>query len=411
MDSNNTLNENELNKIVESLKENRKNSNIIDVDFEEIKEKIQNDPNLEPEEKLVEVDSNGLPLPTVTISDLIKDKVSTVNVKNLSIDAFNNDIKDDLRKLVEIDAIKENLKSVTDISKKENIDSIINAYGDFLSIGDDRMYNKLSDEVKKDIKKYASYMHITPNEAAKTILKAIFSYNAVKQNNAIDIINITSEVIGEHDVPNDNKEHPYLEWIKEYLENQIPYYIDNYSFYNNDIELDNNTKNRLLSILQSFKDSYTFKPMYNKFDTDSKTRKALRKDINDKSRYMRYFNEFNYKNEKSLYKMNEAGQFGRALFDIVLHSKEFTLDEEENTFDQNDVRKFLILFFKTCENLNANDLKDSAYMYYTMKNIVELSNPDEANTPFGGELISNIKELLIYIRNKEASFNVVNKSK
>ena len=110
--------------------------------------------------------------------------------------------------------------------------------------------------------------------------------------------------------------------------------------------------------------------------------------------------------------MSEAGQFGRALFDIVLHSTEFTLDENnDNLFGVDDVRKFLILFFKTCENLNANDLKDSAYMYYTMKNITELSNPEEAKTPFGGELISNIKELLIYIRDKEASFNANNQSR
>ena len=88
------------------------------------------------------------------------------------------------------------------------------------------------------------------------------------------------------------------------------------------------------------------------------------------------------------------------------------LDENtDNLFGVDDVRKFLILFFKTCENLNANDLKDSAYMYYTMKNITELSNPEEAKTPFGGELISNIKELLIYIRDKEASFNANNQSR
>ena len=31
----------------------------------------------------------------------------------------------------------------------------------------------------------------------------------------------------------------------------------------------------------------------------------------------------------------------------------------------------------------------------------ELSNPEEAKTPFGGELISNIKELLIYQSNTE----------
>ena len=40
---------------------------------------------------------------------------------------------------------------------------------------------------------------------------------------------------------------------------------------------------------------------------------------------------------------------------------------------------------------------------------INLNNPEEAKTPFGGELISNIKELLIYIRDKEASFNVANR--
>ena len=315
--------------------------------------------------------------------------------------AFDTDIKNDLRKLADVDVVKKNLESVTDISKEENLNSIIEAYGDYLSTGDDRMYNKLTEEVKKDIRKYSSYMRITPNEATKTVLKAIFSHSAVKQNNAIDIEHITLDAIGM--CP--SSDETYLGYMKGYIE-----YIDR--------EVDSNdtyddlTKTRLHDIAKSFKDSYTFKPMYEKYDTDSRTRKALRRDIADKSRYTKYFNEFNYKNEKSLYKMSEAGQFGRALFDIVLHSAEFTLDDtQDNLFGIDDVRKFLVLFFKTCENLNANDLKDSAYMYYTMKNITELSNPEEAKTPFGGELISNIKELLIYIRDKEASFNANNQSR
>jgi len=389
-----TLTKEELDTITKALEENRDKEEPIDVDYEE----IENDPNLDPEDKEVEVDQNGMLLPT-TITDLIGEKESTVTVTNLSVEAFDNDIKSDLRKLAEVEVVKKNLESVTDISKEENLNSIIEAYGDYLSNGDDRMYNKLTDEVKKDIRKYATYMHISPNEATKTILKSIFSHTAVKQNNAIDIEHLFLDALGE----NPSTEDLYLDYIKQYMEQVEKYTVNNDSF-------DDLTKSRLFDIAESFKNSYTFKLMYEKFDTDSRTRKALRRDIADKSRYTKYFNEFNYKNEKSLYKMSEAGQFGRALFDIVLHSKEFTLDEEENTFTVEDVRKFLVLFFKTCENLNANDLKDSAYMYYTMKNIVELSNPEEAKTPFGGELISNIKELLIYIRDKEASFNA-NKSR
>ena len=389
-----TLTKEELDTITKALEENRDKEEPIDVDYEE----IENDPNLDPEDKEVEVDQNGMLLPT-TITDLIGEKESTVTVTNLSGEAFSNDIKSDLRKLAEVEVVKKNLESVTDISKEENLNSIIEAYGDYLSNGDDRMYNKLTDEVKKDIRKYATYMHISPNEATKTILKSIFSHTAVKQNNAIDIEHLFLDALGE----NPSTEDLYLDYIKQYMEQVEKYTVNNDSF-------DDLTKSRLFDIAESFKNSYTFKLMYEKFDTDSRTRKALRRDIADKSRYTKYFNEFNYKNEKSLYKMSEAGQFGRALFDIVLHSKEFTLDEEENTFTVEDVRKFLVLFFKTCENLNANDLKDSAYMYYTMKNIVELSNPEEAKTPFGGELISNIKELLIYIRDKEASFNA-NKSR
>ena len=395
-----TLSDEELNQIVNALKENRKESNIIDVEYEEIKDDIENDPDLEPEDKLLEVGADGMPLPT-TINDLIKDKTTTITASNLSVNAFSHDVKDDLRKLVEVDMVKKNLESITDITNEENLNSIINAYGDYLTTGDDRMYNKLSDEVKKDIKKYASYMRITPNDATKTILKAIFSHNAVKENNAINVDHIVAQAIRK----DPNTDEPYLSWVKDYTEKDILNYINN-----ND--LDEETKGRLLSIRDSFIESYTFKPMYNKYDNDSRTRKAIRRDIQDKSRYTKYFNEFNYKNEKSLYRMDEAGQFGRALFDIVLHSTEFILNESsDNLFGVDDVRKFLILFFKTCENLNANNLKDSAYMYYTMKNIIKLSNPEEAKTPFGGELISNIKELLIYIRNKEASFNANNQRK
>lgn len=389
-----TLTKEELDAITKALAESKGNLVPIDVNYEE----IENDPNLDPEDKEVEVNNNGMLLPT-TITDLIGEKESTVTVTNLSGTAFSDDIKSDLRKLSEVEMVKKNLETVTNISNEDNLNSIIEAYGEYLSNGDDRMYNKLTDEVKKDIRKYATYMHISPNQATKTILKSIFSHSAVKQNNAIDIEHLILDTLKENPDNNDL----YLDYIKQYMDN-VENNVSTNDYY------DDLTKSRLLDIAESFKSSYTFKPMYEKFNTDSRTRKALRRDIGDKSRYTKYFNEFNYKNEKSLYKMSEAGQFGRALFDIVLHSVQFTLEEEENIFTVDDVRKFLVLFFKTCENLNANDLKDSAYMYYTMKNIVELSNPEEAKTPFGGELISNIKELLIYIRDKEASFNA-NKSR
>jgi hypothetical protein len=72
-----------------------------------------------------------------------------------------------------------------------------------------------------------------------------------------------------------------------------------------------------------------------------------------------------------------------------------------------DLNKFIILFCRTSMNMNPNELLDASYMYYALKNITMLNLTNESKTPFAAELISNICDIIEFIRAKEAEFNDV----
>ena len=83
-------------------------------------------------------------------------------------------------------------------------------------------------------------------------------------------------------------------------------------------------------------------------------------------------------------------------------------NDEDNDITTAEVDKFLVLIFKSCDNLKKDELVDAAYIYYLLKNVSMLSYINENSTKtadtFSAELISNIKTLIYYIRAKEAAF-------
>ena len=77
-----------------------------------------------------------------------------------------------------------------------------------------------------------------------------------------------------------------------------------------------------------------------------------------------------------------------------------------------DIYQFCILICESCRNMNPDDVIDASYMYYMIKNIIVLRHTQEAKTDFAIELISNICDTIVFIRNKEDEFNEsVDKSK
>lgn len=136
---------------------------------------------------------------------------------------------------------------------------------------------------------------------------------------------------------------------------------------------------------EAFTDSYTFKRM-----RDALVGKTRRKLYKDNEFYNRYCNEFNSKIASSKFKITDVYELGRVL-DKLAPIIGITKD---------DVLMFVILFCKTCQNYDANNTTDGIFMYYTIRNILNMEHhgltapenkePDE----FDQIIINNIASLV-----------------
>lgn len=136
---------------------------------------------------------------------------------------------------------------------------------------------------------------------------------------------------------------------------------------------------------EAFTDSYTFSRM-----RAALTGKTKRKLYKDNDFYNRYCNEFNAKIAGSKFKITDIFELGRVL-DSLAPIIGITND---------DVLMFVILFCKTCQNYNANNTTDGIFMYYSIRNILNMEHhsllppinkePDE----FDQTIINNIASLV-----------------
>lgn len=136
---------------------------------------------------------------------------------------------------------------------------------------------------------------------------------------------------------------------------------------------------------EAFTDSYTFSRM-----RAAITGKTKRKLYKDNDFYNRYCNEFNAKIAGSKFKITDVFELGRVL-DSLAPIIGITKD---------DVLMFVILFCKTCQNYDANNTTDGIFMYYSIRNILNMEHhsllppinkePDE----FDQTIIDNIASLV-----------------
>lgn len=135
----------------------------------------------------------------------------------------------------------------------------------------------------------------------------------------------------------------------------------------------------------AFTDSYTFSRL-----REALTGKTKRKLYKDNEFYNRYCNEFNAKNANSKFKITDVYEFGRVLDKMA----------PVIGIDKDDVLMLVILFCKTCKNYNPDDTVDSIFMYYTIRNVLNMEHhniigagakePDE----FDQLIIDNIASLV-----------------
>lgn len=179
----------------------------------------------------------------------------------------------------------------------------------------------------------------------------------------------------------------------------------------------------LLDVKEEFSHSYTFDRAREMYESNSRLRKAVRRHDME---YKRVLQDFNSKNERSTFKMNDVTELPIVLHKTLIEDPEIMMaankeddkpvdDYVSGVVDMNitddDIQKFCVLICKSCENLDPTAILDAAYMYYMMKNIIVLKYADEAKTDFAAELINNICNTIAFIRDKEAEFNAANLDK
>ena len=204
----------------------------------------------------------------------------------------------------------------------------------------------------------------------------------------------------------------YTEHTRNVMENIIPQTIEN-------IKDEYPEKaNQLREIQRVFRESYDFSVAKADYESKSTVRKAVRK---HDSEFKRVLNDFNFKNEKSNFKMNDIFEVPKVLISVLIdlpvsayemHTQDETLDKLPEEYkkildlgiSETDIQKFTIMICKSAENRDPRDVVDASYMYYMMRNIIALQYTNEAKTEFAAELINNICDAIVFIRNKEAEF-------
>ena len=145
-------------------------------------------------------------------------------------------------------------------------------------------------------------------------------------------------------------------------------------------------------VVESFKDSYTFRRQYELLETSEKTRNRLSKDL---KKYKRETDYFNFKYSKSKFVINDINNIAPVL------SRKL-----EGDYTTEDICKFIMLLCKVSVDLSADNVVDHAFMYYSISNILALEYIDigsENLSDFTKTILENVRGLLnkiIEIENK-----------
>ena len=392
----------EIDKIVEAAETSRTEVK----DMLEYKESVQIDETAEIEAANVEtpIESDAADLMAGTIDSMPSAAVSLFDVNN-------NEVLDDAAKTRAADTAKGHF----DLSDEDTYE----------------MLNVIS-EMKKD-PNYPVYANLP--EKLKEVIQQLAFTNGIPFSR----LNMVARFVMEEFLKEASVEQAFIDFEKSLNEAlNIPSIIDLYTEHTRSVMEENipamierikdeapEKAEMLQKVKDAFTRSYNFSDAKKAFEENARIRKAMRR---YDSEFKRALNEFNFRNEKSNFKMNDVTELPTVLHHILIDEPNALVEEykaDGRTFADDDItakilalnisdvdiEKLSILLCKSCENLDPHDIIDAAYMYYMMKNIIVLKHTREAKTDFAIELISNICDLIAFIRNKEAEFNAANLDK
>lgn len=343
------------------------------------------------------------------------------------------DVEDGATSVVDEEAIikqtADNVKDTFDLTDEE-VFQMVNVLNNMRSNPKYPVYANLPEKLQLVISKLA-YENKVPISKLETVSRAMLEElisEAGIDNTLIDLEKALDEALNIPSIMD-----MYTEHTRDVMENILPKTVENIRD-----EFPEKAE-KLEAVKAAFTASYNFSWAKDAYNTNARLRKTIRR---YSSEYQRTIEMFNYMNEKSNFKMNDATNMLTVLTKVLITDPNiaygmydlstatcYTADkgnvytdksEEvpadilrlcEMSITDDDIKKFCILICKSCENRDPNDVVDAAYMYYLVRNIIALRHTNEAKTDFAVELINNICDTITFIRDKESEFNESNMDK
>ena len=276
------------------------------------------------------------------------------------------------------------------------------------------VYKNLPNEVKSVVMKLAmdNNADLTMLEEMSRMLLNEFLNSAGMEQSLVDLEKALDESLNIPSVMDMYSDH-----IRHVMEVKIPEVIEEIK------DSDPEKANLLNEVKRMFTLSYTYGFARDCYLADSKLRKAIRR---YNVEFKRSVDLFNYQNEKSNFKMNDAAHVPVVLTELLITGPARDKDMYTNAgepvpemtkklLDMNitatDIEKFCILIFRSCRPIDPMAIDGAAYMYYLVRNIIVLRHTRESKTTFAAELINNICNTITFIRDKESEFNASNMDK
>ncbi len=327
------MTEEEINQVVETLEENKSENNntLSDIineespkgELEAVDMKIAIDPETGEETNLGiiqpimdEYDITLEDIQNVDISDFDNMKVTEEMIKNA--DFGDEDIPDD--QIMDLLAYIEKYQSGEKFS-------LYNELPQFVKKQVDKLYNDGRGQLKK-------------NEITKIVMDQMIS--EIKMDQAF--LDLNEAIKNELKIP--SLSDLYTEFIKENFEEKLLEIADQ-------VEAENPEKAKMLrGVSETYKTTYTFEVL-----REALSNRKVRQAIKDPDRYKKACKKFNDKYINSRFKISSV--------DLCYASIHEAIPELTDEY----IKKFIMLFCKTCENMNPDDINDHVFMYYTIQNI------------------------------------------
>lgn len=289
---------------------------------------------------------------TVMAEDYDSDLFAMVEEESKKIDLIDIAISGIESNKIPLEEIVSKSSSVLPGVPAEDVLTMVKVAQKYRKDEDFSVYNALPESVKAIIKKEAGILDKTAlNMFSKLVLEEFCTevLDVTFEKEAIDFNESLKEALNIPDITD-----LYKGYIRQSMETEL---LDKAAALEKEGFVDGAKVLRDCS--QSFTDSYTFVRLREAIK--GKTRRKLYK---DNESYDRYCNDFNYKIQKSKFKITDVFELGRVLDKL----------SPVIGISKDDVLMLVILFCKTCQNYDANNTSDGIFMYYTIRNILNMEH-------------------------------------